>query len=106
MRLGTVWIRNKKTGQKRKINAIDYATDLGKSRYVDWELISESKATESESMVSGESVGVSTKVAAEELEVSEQVSGEESPRVKAAQTRRRKRQESQTVEVKDKGSDE
>ena len=37
MRIPTVKIRNKSTGEVRKINEIDWSTDLGLKKYSGWE---------------------------------------------------------------------
>lgn len=39
MRLSTVWIRNKRTGAKVKINEYEWAGDLGVSKYAGWERV-------------------------------------------------------------------
>ena len=49
MRLSTVWIRNKRTGDRKKINEHEWAGDLGTSRYAGWERVSgETHGEESE----------------------------------------------------------
>ena len=43
MRFDTIKIRKKSNGKIKIINAIDYATDLGQSRYAGYELVSEKR---------------------------------------------------------------
>jgi hypothetical protein len=88
MKLDTVWIRKKSTGEKRKINAIDYASDLGTGKYAGFELIREQRGDKTDDMVSGESVGVQAQVQAGALANAEQ-NAVETQGYKRAVTRRK-----------------
>lgn len=46
MRIPTVKIKNTRTGETRKINAVDWATDLGQRKWREWTLLTEYRAPE------------------------------------------------------------
>lgn len=100
MRIDTVWIRRKRDGVKRKINAIDYASDLGMGKYAAWELVRESHGDKTDDMVSGKSLGIDALVPAKAVEVAEQ-NAQETNEYKAVKKRGRPRKQPQ-VEVVDK----
>ena len=76
MRIPTVKIRNEKTGETRKINAVDYATDLGRSRYAGWRLVSEQSGDKSEHpLIDGRPVGIPGKITQEEADVVDTATG-------------------------------
>lgn len=41
MKVPTIWIRNPKTGDRRKVNLSDWASDLGRGHYRGWTAISD-----------------------------------------------------------------
>ena len=100
MRLPTVWLERKERGKlrRKKVNAIDYATDLGRSRFAGWRLVSEQHGDKLESTQRTD--GVHAKVSAEEIAVMERPE-KETAGYKAAQSRQRRRRQPD-VEVIDK----
>lgn len=76
MRLPTVWIRNKSNGKKAKVNAVDYASDLGMTKYVGWELVSEQRGDKPTETVPGKSIGIDAQISVEEMNNAEQNAGE------------------------------
>lgn len=72
MKLDTVWIRKIRTGQRRKVNAVDYASEMGRGKFAGWELISEQHGDKTDDMVSGKSVGIDAMVQAGAIENAEQ----------------------------------
>ena len=91
-KLPTVWIRNKKTGVRRKINAVDYASDLGQHKYKDWERVTtETRPDNSDQeKVDGSQIGVPHPITKEELDSSEQQSNKVSDRAKQGSGRKKK----------------
>jgi len=59
MRIPTVTLKQKSTGKIKVVNQSDYATDLGKSRFAGWSLLSETNNDAPEAVV---------EVAVEEIE--------------------------------------
>jgi len=105
MRIDTVKIRNPRTGEVRKINAIDRGSNLGIGKYSGWQLVGEAhgdKPAPDTVMVSGKSIGVDAQVPLEELQTAEELAAKESAKAKELEKRRRKVKESLGVEVKDK----
>lgn len=98
MRIPTVWIRNKRTREKRKVNAIDYATDLGIKKFRNWELLSEQHGDKPETLVDGNSLGISNKISSEEQQINEQLA--------TRPTTRRTRKRTQQAEVFDREIEE
>jgi hypothetical protein len=104
-RVPSVWIRNKKSGDLRKINAVDYASDLGTAKYVNWELVKERRGDKPEETVSGKSLGIDAQISPEEGLHSEQVSRVESPKVRESNRRRAQRKAKDEEYRVDKGEE-
>jgi len=107
MRIATVKIRHKRTGEVRKVNAIDYGSNMGQGKYAAWELVGEAHGDKpTEPTVSAKSIGVDAAVPLEELEASQEKSQQESPRYAQAQRSRTRKQQSLNAEVRDKELEE
>ena len=76
MRIATVWLRHKIKGTKKKVNAADYASDLGMWKYRGYELVSEQRGDKPTDLVDGSGVGIPAQISAEEMANLEQNAGE------------------------------
>lgn len=43
LKVPTVWLVRESDGKRMKVNAIDYASDLGKKKFAGWRLLSEQR---------------------------------------------------------------
>jgi hypothetical protein len=105
MRLPTVKLRNKKTGELRKVNAIDYAMDLGKDKYAGWELIGEQRGdpVAPEDQVVIDTASGRTRVSKQEVENAD-TAEKETPGYRSAKSRaaaRRAKDEEYLVKKED-----
>lgn len=84
MRIPTVTLRRKVDGKIMKINAIDYASDLGIKRYSGWELVGEKGGDAPTETVVVKTAAGDTTVGKEEAEAMD-TGVRATPRARAAQ---------------------
>lgn len=100
MRIPTVWIRHKASGKRAKVNAVDYASDLGMTKYVGWELVSEQRGDKPSETVSGKSIGIDAQISVEEMNNAEQNAGETAGYKRAVKRGKVKPQKTEPLVVK------
>jgi len=109
MKLATVTIGkivNGKVVHELTVNAIDYATDLGRSKYRGYSIISEQSGDKPEEMVDGSPYGVDGLISAEEALHNEQRSSHVSQETKNAIERNEKMKSELDSVVHDKHEEE